>query len=365
MSLRDLALRCEYRSDETNLVEDFYIPCLRHSTEYWRAVGYFTSQGLLLAAEGLAAFLKHDGHMRLVASPWLDEADVDALLQGYAAREDVVLRAVLRQCEHAFAAGVSGLLRHRLACLAWLVAEERLEIKLACPSAEMLHHGRGIFHEKVGLFWDAEEEVVAFTGSPNETVGGLVSNFESIDVFWSWDDPHQRIPRKVENFRRLWENRTPRLHVLDFPQAARDCLLHVRPIEPPSIDAERRYATTPPLIAEGRMEYTPGGYRMPPQRKGLWPHQQEAIEAWEGHGRIGLLSMATGSGKTLTALVAAERCPALQLVVIAVPRANLVEQWARELRENTCFPTPFWSMSTTRRGKSASFHNYGPPEQEA
>jgi hypothetical protein len=137
MSLRNLALRCEYRSDETNLVEDFYIPCLRHSTEYWRAVGYFTSQGLLLAAEGLAAFLKHDGKMRLVASPWLDEADVDALLQGYAAREDVVLRAVLRQCEHAFAAGVSGLLRHRLACLAWLVAEERLEIKLAWPRQDL------------------------------------------------------------------------------------------------------------------------------------------------------------------------------------------------------------------------------------
>jgi hypothetical protein len=180
MSLRDLALQCEYRSDQTNTISDFYVPCFKESTAYWQAVGYFTSQGLLLAAKGLAEFLKHGGRMRLVASPWLDEEDVEALIKGYEAREEIVQRAILRPFNELAAVDISGLLRHRLECLAWLVAEERLEIKLALPLTKLLAGERGIYHEKVGLFFDQQGNTVAFTGSPNETIGGLVSNFESI-----------------------------------------------------------------------------------------------------------------------------------------------------------------------------------------
>jgi hypothetical protein len=339
MSLRDLALQCEYRSDQTNTISDFYVPCFKESTAYWRAVGYFTSQGLLLAAKGLAEFLKHGGRMHLVASPWLDEEDVEALVKGYEAREEIVQRAMLRPFDELAAVDISGLLRHRLECLAWLVAEERLEIKLALPLTKLLAGERGIYHEKVGLFFDQQGNTVAFTGSPNETLGGLVSNFESIDVFWSWDDPHQRVQRKVENFRRLWENQTPKLVVLNFPEAARERLVRLRPPTMPSIDMERGLEDVLRYISE---DTEVDGYARskPHARKALWPHQQAAIAAWEEHERSGLVSMATGSGKTLTALGAAERCPSLQLLVIAVPRTNLVEQWAEVVRENTQLPEP-------------------------
>ena len=80
MSLCDLNLRCEYRSDQTNTVDDFYIPCLKQNIEYWRAVGFFTSQGLALAAKRLATFILHGGRMRLVASPWLSEELVNFLI---------------------------------------------------------------------------------------------------------------------------------------------------------------------------------------------------------------------------------------------------------------------------------------------
>ena len=96
MSLKDLQLACEYRSDSTNIVDNFYIPCLTESVEYWRAVGYFTSQGLTLAAKGLAAFIAQDGRMRLIASPWLEPEDIEAFQRGYEARENVLKHEILR-----------------------------------------------------------------------------------------------------------------------------------------------------------------------------------------------------------------------------------------------------------------------------
>ena len=212
MSLQKLDLQCEYRSDQTNTVTDFYIPCLSVSAEYWRAVGYFTSQGLALAAKGLASFIQNEGKMRLVASPVLTEDDVFAIKQGYTAREEIVEKAIIRELDGDF----TEVVKHRLKCLAWLIAEKRLDIKIASPSELNLRNRGAIYHEKIGVFVDGERNAVAFTGSQNETLGGLVTNFESIDVYCAWDDPHQRVQRKIDNFQRLWNNLTPKLSVLDF-----------------------------------------------------------------------------------------------------------------------------------------------------
>jgi hypothetical protein len=51
-TLADLPQETEYRSDSHDLVRDFYLLCLSRSTLYRRAVGYFTSRGLSLAAAG-------------------------------------------------------------------------------------------------------------------------------------------------------------------------------------------------------------------------------------------------------------------------------------------------------------------------
>ena len=55
---------------------------------------------------------------------------------------------------------------------------------------------------------------------------------------------------------------------------------------------------------------------------------------------VGILNMATGSGKTLTALAAASRRVDLNLLLIAAPRKNLVDQWKEEVERFTNFPEP-------------------------
>ena len=141
VSLKSLQLAYEYRSDSTNIVNDFYIPCLTESIGYWRAVGFFSSQGLALAAKGLAAFIAGGGRMRLVASPWLEPEDIEAFKKGYEARDDILERAILRQFGEELLDGASSVIQHRLGCLAWLIAEQRLDIKVACPSQNLLFAG--------------------------------------------------------------------------------------------------------------------------------------------------------------------------------------------------------------------------------
>lgn len=328
MSLQTLNLQCEYRSDQTNTVTDFYIPCLNVSREYWRAVGYFTSQGLALAARGLSSFIHNEGKMRLVASPMLTEEDISAIQKGYSAREDVVEEAILRELDGDF----TEIVNHRLKCLAWLIAENRLDIKIASPSEVNLSNYGAIYHEKIGVFIDGDGNTVAFTGSQNETVGGLLANFESIDVYWSWSDPDQRVRRKIDNFNRLWDNLTPKLNVLDFPVAAKQRLLDHKPTSPPSIDPEIPMYNLSTKESGTSYSYRPKAIDLPSTLE-LRDYQQEAIDAWFCNDCRGFLEMATGSGKTITALSALVRLVKEKqrlFILIACPFQHLVEQWDKE-----------------------------------
>lgn len=312
-TLVSLPLQTSYRTSKGNIVDSFYSPCLQHATFYKRAVGYFTSSGLAAAAKGLAAFIKGNGSMQLVASPFLEASDCEAMQKGYEARANVIVKSLIA----GLSLGIDDVIKNRLACLAWLIANNRLEVKIAIPQVP----AQGIYHEKIGLFQDSVGNQVAFSGSPNETAGGLVNNFESIDVFWSWDDPQNRVAEKCRYFEALWRNETPLLDVIEFPDAARDKLLEYVPATPPTSDPESN-ATLPTVSIGGdkpRSQFLPREY------------QVAATEAWRRNNSRGILEMATGTGKTKTALYALEQSLNGGLVsAIVAPYQHLVEQWANE-----------------------------------
>lgn len=65
----------------------------------------------------------------------------------------------------------------------------------------------------------------------------------------------------------------------------------------------------------------------------LRPYQQEAVNNWFANRGRGTLKMATGSGKTITALAIASelyRKIGLQGLIVVCPYRHLVSQWARE-----------------------------------
>lgn len=311
--LRDLVLREEYRSDRDDLLTGFYIPCLEIATSYDRAVGYFTSAGLASAGRGLGSFIARGSNTRLVASPHLTAEDYEALQRGHAARTDLIARRLLD--------ALTDLERlpDNLILLAWLVANRRLDIRLAVPS------GPGIYHEKLGIFEDLDGCKVAFAGSANETVGGFINNFESIDVFFSWDSSSSRVLRKSENFAGLWDGKTANLEVVDLPQAVEHKLVQI---------AEQHRNVVAPFLTPRPRSVGPMAAPIGFQAR---DYQKSAAEAFLANGGRGIFSMATGSGKTKTALSAISRLLQLdsapRVVIVVVPYVHLVDQWADEYAE--------------------------------
>lgn len=314
-----------YRSSEDNLLADFFLPCLRECVTYDRAVGYFSSHALASAADGLPAFIENNGRMRLVASPDLSDDDVDAIERGYRARDEVIEDALLRVLVGDYPDPV----KERLGFLAWLVEHGRLEIQIAVVDPP----GRGIYHEKIGIFTDAVDNVVAFQGSSNESHGGLVANFESLLVFRSNVRGQTEIARGIQSdFENLWTDKTPRLAVVAFPKAAeQELLTRYTPSRLPIADAEARPQAP---IAIGQRSL--GEPRLPAE-KSLREYQRDAMAAWFRNEGRGLLQMATGTGKTVTALSlvtklyeAARKSDRSLAVVVLCPYQHLVTQWAEE-----------------------------------
>lgn len=320
MSLASLNLKTSYRTGRDQLVKDFFVPCLENAVLYRRAAGYFTSAGLALAARGVAKLVANGGEMRLVASPYLDPDDVEALRRGLDPPEEL-LRSIAAR---AMADLEDKMARDRLNALAWLAAAGFLKIRLALRLDDAGQISRGLFHEKTGVFTDPEGNQVGFIGSANETAGGLMDNFESVEVFRSWNDPDSRIAAKVDDFEALWQNKTPGLQVLEFSEAGRDLLEAFRDPNNPPEGLKLNWVLAEPSQVHFR----------PPVGFSLRDYQADAIRAWSKAGGKGILAMATGSGKTVTALYlaskVAEKNSPLVLIVIC-PFLNLCKQWMREM----------------------------------
>lgn len=349
MSLRELDIRDEYRSDRCDLIQEFYIPCLEKTKVYSRAVGFFSSTSLAAAARGILALIRSGGTMQLVASPYLSQEDAAAIARGLKRREDVITATLQQELEQEF----NQMVHDRLSCLAWLLEHHLLEIKLAVPK---LRYSQGLYHEKLGIFTDEPGNVVTFMGSANESSTALVDNFECIDVYWSWDSTLQRrVLAKVNHFQRLWNNQTSKLEIIEFPEAAKRSLLRLRPSETVmqrwvgecvggwvsgrvgEQGGERKQYGHPTDPSTHRPTHAP---TLPPTLQ-LRPYQQQAIANWFANKGQGTLKMATGSGKTITALaIAAElyrkslqQHKPLQGLLIVCPYRHLVTQWAEAARQ--------------------------------
>ena len=323
--LDSLDLRISYRSDRDDLVNDFYIPCMQKSILYQRAVGYFTSNGLAYAASGIAQLIQSGGRIQLVASPQLTHEDIEAIQKGEAAQNDVVLLAARRS----FLDVKQLLVRERLEALAWMVSIGALEVKLAVRVTQEGAPAGGIYHEKLGIFSDSRSNKVAFIGSANETASGLVDNFESIDVYCSWDDQHGRVAEKEGMFSRLWSDDTGGLSVIDFTEATAEILRPYTPAYVPSPEPVN-------AVNEGSETYNFDKKPNFPSGLQLRDYQELAIKNWFANDGQGSLKMATGSGKTITALSIITHLyqkTKLKAAIVLCPYKHLVDQWAAEARK--------------------------------
>lgn len=292
--LKDLDIKFKYRSDSDTIYRDFYEKCLRCSTRYDRAVGYFTSDSLKLIARGLENFINRNGEIRIVANPQLTKEDIDAIEKGYKAKSDVITAALLDTIE----ATTKNLEDETLNVLAWLIYKNILKIKIAYSKSNY------IYHEKFGIFYDDFGDKVVFSGSANETIGGLINNFEKIDVYFE-EHEKARIDDAITDFNNLWGDCTKGLEVIDMPKAVRNKILTCKKERVKSINKEKK-------------TISPREYQL------------QALNNFKNNNWKGILEMATGTGKTITSLLIAnsyQQENGRVFLIILVPFTHLVEQW--------------------------------------
>lgn len=336
-SFRELELKACYDSDD-DLLGDLYVPLLSRAVTYDRAVGFFSSSALSSAAAGVARFVNQGGTMRLLTGVQLSPEDAAAL-------------GGAEEIPNPLAERLAGELvspdevkRQRLAVLAWLAANERLEVRVAFPVDE---HGEalsteegGYYHEKLGLAHDTAGDTICFHGSSNESERALRHNFESLNVMTSWHHP-EHIHYWAEAFERRWQGNMRGFSTLPLPDAARHQLLSLVPNEPPLRDPEEpadlaeptllgRFLHAAPKLrtAEGLAEQTV------PLRS--FPHQRQVAERLAGmYPRSWLVADEVGLGKTISAGLALRRLllsGQVERVLILAP-ANVARQWQDELFE--------------------------------
>jgi hypothetical protein len=114
---------------------------------------------------------------------------------------------------------------NKLEILYQLIQKNKIQIKIAIPNSEDVD---GSFSERIGIFRDENGDAVAYTGTSNETFNLDNRNFESVDVFTSWDEP-SRVEIKKTDFENLWNNETKYVQVYDYSYASEHNLLKYDP----------------------------------------------------------------------------------------------------------------------------------------
>jgi hypothetical protein len=175
MSLKQLDIPALLNTSANDLIRDFFAPMLAASTKYDRGVGYFSSGWLRVSAKGMVTFAENGGRARWITSPILAEEDWAALKMGEAARTDECLYRSLRQN---LASLIETLEQETLSALAWMIADSVIDFRLAVPQDKL---EQGNFHDKFGIFTDADGNSVSFNGSYNDSIQGL-RNYESIKM---------------------------------------------------------------------------------------------------------------------------------------------------------------------------------------
>ena len=206
MSLKNITLKQQYRTDRDDLITNFFVPCLNNSIEYDRAIEYVTLKSISTLSLGLQNFAQNDGKIRLITGHRYRSEDLNVLSKIFSKKKIT---------------NKNGIKHTKLGVLQDLIQKNKIQIKIAIPNSE---HVDGSFSEKIGIFRDEKNEMVAYTGTSNGTFNTDNRNFESIDVFTSWNDK-SRVETKISDFESLWNNETKYVQMYDFAYANENNLL--------------------------------------------------------------------------------------------------------------------------------------------
>ena len=323
MSFKSLDIKPSYESGIGDIVQDFYEPVLTEAVLYDRISGFFTSTSLAVAARGMCNFIKNGGIMRIITSPILSSDDIEIIEQLIEKKGEIRSKELgldLDVLEDTF-------ISDHVKAFGWLLSAEKIDIRLAIllgednkPITKEKILSAGLFHQKIGILTDIEGNHISFSGSINETASAWTKNDEEFKVFKEWDESSSYYYEDRERFNLLWDGKKRNVVIVDLPHAVRNELIEYSK----DFDVERISAKQ--YIKRKKKQASP--FEL--DGISLFYYQKEALENWMKFGFSMLFEMATGTGKTRTAIAGfnyVKNNNTRTITVIACPQNALAKQW--------------------------------------
>ncbi|MDF2833022.1 DEAD/DEAH box helicase family protein [Chryseobacterium indoltheticum] len=333
-----------YRTGSEDEPLQFYLDSLCNSTSFDLLLGYFSSSALNILSLGFANFIYSGGRMRIIINNILSQEDKRAIEKGQNGQQENLLD--FSNFSKLYAAlDEYGL--HFFECFAWLIANERIEIKIIKPKNK-----KGISHYKSGTFSDGTD-TVGFKSSCNFTAYGLLENLEESECFLSWEDNRSSkfINKQIKYFNEIFNEEASFIEYLDIRDVQEAItetfgtknlldlliqekyLLEKKKIAYQNLRIQKSISSAQTLTDNNkRLEKSPKF----PYREGPRQYQINAYENWIKNDKKGLFNMATGTGKTLTSLnclLEQYRESNSYKAIILVPTRALLEQWKNECKK--------------------------------
>jgi superfamily II DNA or RNA helicase len=337
----------------------FFSECLCNSTQFDLMLGFFSSSAISVLSDGFASFIYGGGRMRLIINDILTEQDRNAISAGTSV-EDILFFDItdIENLKNTLTERDT----HFFDCLAWLIRNNRLDIKIVAPKDNI-----GISHTKTGVIFDGIN-MVAFDGSCNFTRTALVDNIESITVSCEWDGDIEKakIDNLKDDFESVFEGKSESVVYLEADKvktrltntfedkSLSDLLNDEYRILQNDLNNESLPETVIKALdkAKKRVEAAIEKLRKQkdediaissvltgpsfPYETGPRDYQQKAFENWKNNKQKGLFAMATGTGKTITSLnclLEIYKRLGYYKAMILVPTITLVDQWEVECKK--------------------------------
>jgi superfamily II DNA or RNA helicase len=338
-----------YRTGSQDEPVQFHLDALCNSKTFDLLLGYFSSSALNVLSLGFANFIYSGGKMRAVINNVLSEEDKKAIEKG---QKNETLSTVYNfNNVKELKASLDEYGKHFFECFAWLIANNRIEIKIIKPK-----DGKGIAHYKSGVFSDGVDSI-CFKSSCNFTAYGLLENLEELECFLSWENgrSNKQIGAQNEYFNEIFTEKADfveYLNIEDVKAAIKnefgDKNIHELLIKEKELLSKRDKIFNNPKIQKSvktaielinefdEIEKQPKF----PYKEGPRVYQIEAYNNWVANDRKGLFAMATGTGKTITSLnciLEDYKINKFYKFIVLVPTISLATQWKKEITKKFNF----------------------------
>ncbi len=349
----------DLQAPETNIAVEFICPALEEAVFSRRETGWFKSSAIRGWAGALESIIKRnekDVKIEILCSPAIDKSTYRALLEATSdtqkfkilkEQSEKILKRTLpllvsdptRQSKET-GASVGQILSH-------LILSNKLELKFIDIIDELEIHDdiekddlKGeLNHTKRGYFEFKDKSYIAYQGSFNESLGGLWKHGESCQIMLSdRDEDIKRVNKLKDRVDAYWN--ADKIPVKD---------VRVRGISKKMLKRLKIIDKTNPYGGTSVLGDDEG-----PQTFRFWKHQEMAIETFlksekniysvhenlatrDPKKRKGILNMATGTGKTKTALeisrLLLKKKDISRIVAIADSSNALTGQWLDDVKK--------------------------------